>query len=473
MLGRFVMKVIKGLLVILFLLGLCDIGFYLINQKKPLPTVLEKIKAKGTLSVLTKNSPTTYFMDFEGKLKGVEYELVENYAKKIGVKTRYIIKSNFEDLLAGLQNKEGDLIAAGMTQIDSLKERFLYGPVYQVVTPKVVCHRKSKRPSSFDDLTKKVIKVGGESYIKNYLWDLKKKNPNLNLQVTPGSNTEKLLEEVWREKIDCTIAYSNTLDINRRYFPSLVSAMDFGQQHWLSWILPAEAHELQGSLNRWFESFPDKKLEEIFESYYGYYPEFDYINLKTFLDHIQIRYPKYKELFETAGNEYNIHPILLASLAYQESKWNRKAKSPTGVRGIMMLTQTTAKSLGVKNRLKAEESIFGGAKYLAKIISRLDEKIKEPDRTWIALAAYNVGFGHILDAQELAVILGKNPNTWKDLKGVLPLLRFKKYYKTLKHGYARGLEPVRYVQRIRDYVDILEKVLGNPESYDHLNKKNV
>ncbi len=467
------MKKIKGFLIILFLFGVCDIGFYLINQKKPLPTVLEKIKTRGTLLVLTKNAPTTYFVDFEGRLRGVEYELVESYAKKLGVKARYIVKNSFEDLLASLQNGEGDIIAAGLTQIDSLKERFLFGPVYQVVTPKVVCHRKEKRPSNFDDLAEKIIKIGGESYIKNYLWDLKRKNPNLNFQVAPGLNTEKLLEEVWQEKVDCTIAYSNTLDINRRYFPSLVSAMDFGQQHWLSWMLPANAFELQKSLNRWFESVPNKKLEELFERYYGYYPEFDYINLKTFLDHVQIRFPKYKELFETAGDEHKIHPILLASLAYQESKWNRKAKSPTGVRGIMMLTQTTAKSLGVKNRLNPKESIFGGARYLAKMKSRLDEKIKEPDRTWIALAAYNVGLGHILDAQELAVTFGKNPNTWRDLKEILPLLRLKKYYKTLKHGYARGLEPVRYVQRIRDYVDILEKVLGNPQGYDHLNKKDV
>jgi membrane-bound lytic murein transglycosylase F len=467
------MKKIKGLLIILFLVGVCDIGFYLINQKKPLPTVLEKIKKRGTLLVLTKNAPTTYFVDFEGQLKGVEYELVESYAKKIGVKTRYIVKNNFENLLSSLQNGEGDLIAAGLTQIDSLKERFLFGPVYQVVTPKVVCHRKSRRPSSFADLTKRVIKVGGESYIKDYLWDLKKENPNLNFQVVPGSNAEKLLEEVWREKADCTIAYSNTLDINRRYFPSLVSAMDFGQQHWLSWMLPAKAHDLQKSLNQWFESFPNGKLGELFGRYYGYYPEFDYINLKTFLDHVQIRFPKYKKLFDVAGRENKIHPMLLASLAYQESKWNRKAKSPTGVRGLMMLTRTTAKSLGVENRLNPKESIFGGARYLAKMKSRLDEKIKEPDRTWIALAAYNVGFGHILDAQELAVIFGKDPNTWRDLKEILPLLRLKKYYKTLKHGYARGLEPVRYVQRIRDYLDILEKVLGNPENYDHLNKKNV
>ena len=440
------------------------------KNKKKYQTTLEQIKIRGVLKVLTKNAPTTYFINSEDETMGLEYELVENYAKRLGVKTRYVVKNNVESLLASLQKGEGDLIAAGLTQINSLRKRFLFGPVYQVVTPKIVCHRKAKHSKDIEDFTKSVIKVGGESYIKEFLWDLKKENPNLKIQVSPGSNAEELLEEVWKEKIDCTIAYSNTLDINRRYFPSLVTAMDFSQQHWLSWILPANAQGFQTSLNKWFESFPNNKLEEIFERYYGYYPAFDYINLKTFLEHIQIRYPKYKELIEAAGKQFNIPIILLSSMSYQESKWDRKARSPTGVRGLMMLTLNTAKYLGVKNRLNPKESIFGGAKYLAELKSQLDEKIREPDRTWIALAAYNVGKGHILDAQKLAIQLDRNPNTWAGLKQTLPLLKIRKYYKTLKYGYARGSEPVRYVERIRDYSDILEKVLENPKNYEHLNK---
>ena len=465
------MRKLQNILVLIILTSVCVAGVYLTNQKKPLSSVLERIKSRGTLLVLTKNSPTTYYVNFEGQLRGVDYELVEDFAKKIGVKTRYIIKNNFETLLASLKNGEGDLIAGGFTQIDSLKDGFLFGPIYQVVTPKIVCHRNAKRVNDFDDLENRIVKVGGENYSKSFLWNLKKDNPHVNLQVTPGLNTEKLLEQIWREKENCALAYSHTLDINRRYFPSLVPSIDLGQQHSLSWILPKGANDLQNSLNRWFASFPDNRLEEIFNRYYGYYPEFDYLNIKYFLRHIKTRLPKYNKLFEEAGIQYGIHPILLTSMAYQESKWNRRAKSPTGVRGIMMLTLTTARSLGVKSRLNARQSIFGGARYLAKLKNILDSEIKEPDRTWFALGAYNVGFGHILDAQELAVSLGKDPNVWRSLEEVLPLLRQKKYYKKLKHGYARGLEPIRYVQRIRDYADILENVLENPKSYTDLKRK--
>lgn len=127
------------------------------------------------------------------------------------------------------------------------------------------------------------------------------------------------------------------------------------------------------------------------------------------------------------------------------------------MRGIMMLTRKTASEVGVKDRLSARQSIMGGAKYLARLIKRIPEEVTGSDRMWFALAAYNVGLGHLRDARTLAVRLDKNPNVWVDLRDVLPLLSKKKYYRKLKHGYARGTEPVRYVQRIRDYHDILEQ----------------
>lgn len=125
----------------------------------------------------------------------------------------------------------------------------------------------------------------------------------------------------------------------------------------------------------------------------------------------------------------------------------------------MMLTLPTAKSLGVKSRLNPYENIMAGAKHFSNLLKSFNEKVENPDRTWLALAAYNVGRGHLHDAQELARRMGKNPYLWGDLRDVLPLLSNKKYYKTLKYGYARGREPVKYVQRIRNYKDILENKL--------------
>ena len=181
--------------------------------------------------------------------------------------------------------------------------------------------------------------------------------------------------------------------------------------------------------------------------------------VKTFLRHIETRLPYYREEFQQAEKKFGIPWILLAAMAYQESKWNHKAISPTGVRGIMMLTRSTASDLGIHNRLDPSTSISGGARYLSYLQKRIPDEIRMPDRMFVALAAYNVGIGHINDARMLAERLGKNPAQWDDLKSVLPLLAHKEYYEDLPHRYARGWEPVQYVKRIRAYRNILHQVV--------------
>ncbi|WP_225741755.1 transglycosylase SLT domain-containing protein [Halospina sp. K52047b] len=199
------------------------------------------------------------------------------------------------------------------------------------------------------------------------------------------------------------------------------------------------------------------RLEVVKEHYYGYFEVFDYVDTRRLIRRVDERYPKYRSYFETAAEQYDLPYILLSAQGYQESHWRARARSPTGVRGIMMLTLNTAKEVGVDNRLDPKQSIFGGAKYLAKLKNeRFSDKVEEPDRTWLALAAYNVGRGHLHDAQRLAREQDLNPHRWGDVKQVLPLLSKKFIYQNLKYGYARGYEPVRYVQRIREYQHILE-----------------
>jgi len=188
------------------------------------------------------------------------------------------------------------------------------------------------------------------------------------------------------------------------------------------------------------------------------------VDTAQFIRRIKQRYPKYSEYFEKAAAQYGLSSTLLAAQSYQESHWNPLARSPTGVRGMMMLTLPTAETLGIENRLDPEASIIGGAEYFAQLKTQLAGEVNEPDLTWLTLAAYNVGIGHLRDAQTLAIRQGKDPNSWYDLKDILPLLSDKTYYKTLKYGYARGLEPVRYVQQIREYEHILSQQLAMYET---------
>jgi membrane-bound lytic murein transglycosylase F len=190
--------------------------------------------------------------------------------------------------------------------------------------------------------------------------------------------------------------------------------------------------------------------------------------VKTFLGHIESRLPYYREEFQQAEQKTGIPWTLLAAMAYQESKWNHKAVSPTGVRGIMMLTRSTASDLGITNRLDPSKSIAGGARYLSYLQKRVHDDIRMPDRLFVALAAYNVGMGHIDDARLLAERLGKNSGQWDDLKSVLPLLAHKEYYQDLPHRYARGWEPVQFVKRVRAYRNILQQVVKRESKHPHV-----
>jgi membrane-bound lytic murein transglycosylase F len=206
----------------------------------------------------------------------------------------------------------------------------------------------------------------------------------------------------------------------------------------------------------------DGELERLVDRYYGAATRFDYVNVKTFRRSIRSVLPKYEALFRQAGAEYGLDWRLLAAQSYQESYWKPDAVSPTGVEGLMQLTEATAEFMQVANRTDPRESVLGGAGYLRSLHDRIHESVTEPDRTWFALAAYNVGLGHLLDARELARRLDKDPDRWTSVKETLELLSEPEWYATTKHGQARGYEAVAYVNRIRSFYDILIEL--RPES---------
>ena len=179
----------------------------------------------------------------------------------------------------------------------------------------------------------------------------------------------------------------------------------------------------------------------------------DGYSARSFTRHIQSRLSVHWQHFVDASIETEQDPLLLAAIGYQESHWRRRAKSPTGVRGVMMLTLPTAREMGVTNRLDARQSIFGGAKYFKKIRARFDETVPEPDRTWLALAAYNLGYGHLSDVRRLVEARGGNPNDWDTVREALPLKTQRQ--PEFQFGTARGNEAQAYVDNIRNYYNAL------------------
>jgi len=420
---------------------------------------LQQLKQEGELVVLTRNAPTTYYEGRDGPT-GPEYDLVTRFATDHKLNVRFKILDSVDDILKALSAGEGHLAAAGLTRTDGrLDNGYAFGPAYLAVQQQVVCRRDNGRiPNDPSDLVGLKLRVIDNSSYQETLKTLQQDLPALRWQTDSKSDTEQLLEQVWRKKIDCTLADSFIVDINRRYHPELVVAFNIGQADDMAWMLSPKWIGLDNALEDWLDDIEDNGfLDSWHERYFGHVDFFDYVDIRALHRRIKQRLPKYKKTFMRAAKKYKLRWTLLAAQGYQESHWRQNAKSPTGVRGIMMLTLNTANSVNVKNRLDPVQSIYGGARYLRRMIKRIPDTVHEDDRVWFALAAYNVGFGHLNDARILAERLGKNPDRWVDLKDVLPLLSQKKYYKTLKYGYARGTEPVRYVQRIRNYRQILEK----------------
>ena len=421
-------------------------------------STLDKIKQRGYLNVLTLNSATTFYQDIDGP-NGFEYHLASWFAESIGVKPRFVTISNFSELYPELLFGTGDIAAAGLSKGESDFSRSVaYGPRYYEVSNQVL-YRKfhADRPKKIRNLIGGSLKViSGTAHVK-LLHGLLEQYPDLTWIEADDIAAEELIEQVEAGEVDYILADSHEIALQRRYFPELRIAFEIGQPRQLRWAYNySDDDSLAVAIESFFQEIEDDgRLEQLVHRHYSHVEKFNYSDIRTFTQRIETHLPRYETLFKQASEDVGIDWRLLASIGYQESLWNARAKSPTGVRGLMMLTLNTAKQMKVKNRLDPAQSIRGGSKYIASVMKRIPEHIPEPDRTWFALAAYNVGFGHVEDARKITETRGGDPNRWIDLKQNLPLLARKKWYKKTRYGYARGWEPVKYVENIRQYYEYL------------------
>ena len=415
---------------------------------------LEQIQKRGVIKVITRNSPTTYYEDADG-LAGVEYELAEAFAEYLGVKAEYIVNDNLKEIVTAVNHGEADIAAAGLTVTAARKQQLRFAPSYQTITSKLVFKQGKKWPRNIEQLDGELRVVAHSSYSQALL-ELKQTHQNLHWSETTEHTAEELLMMVLDETIDYTIVDSTELSLNRRFHPELAVAFTVGEPQNLAWAFaPTDDYSLFSKTIEFFgEQRSQGHIARLDEKYYGHVEKFDYVGARQFHQATDSKLGQYKDWFvESAGEDLDWR--LLAAVSYQESHWNPKARSPTGVRGMMMLTLRTAKQLGISNRLDPKQSIKGGASYLRRVLNKVPERIQEPDRTWFALAGYNVGWGHVEDARIITQKQGGNPDKWADVKTRLPLLQKSKWYKNTKHGYARGSEPVKYVDNIRRYYDVL------------------
>lgn len=421
---------------------------------------LEVIKSRGELVLITRNNFACYFEAAHGPA-GFEYELAKAFADHLGVQLRMKIIEDEAEMIQTLLQDKADLIAAGFPFGRPAARLVALGPGYLDVQEQVVGRRGGPAVLETKDLLKTPIWVTGTSATLEGLKKVKDQYKGLNWQTLSEYSSEEMLQLVWNQSVPLTVVESNTFKLNRRYYPELVVHLNLGHQKQLRWAMNPQSRHLQRAVLQWFDlPSTQEAVANLVNHYYGHLDQFDYVDLKRYRRKINNLLPKYRTHFEEAARAYGLDWRLVAAQAYQESHWNPRAKSFTGVRGIMMLTLDTAKTLGLKNRMAEKESIHAGTRYLARLHRLVGDEVLEPDRTLMALASYNLGLGHLQDARELARRLGKSANTWSGVREVLPLLQQKKYYKTLTHGYARGAEAVQYVDRIRTYHKVLNMAMA-------------
>ncbi|UBX49216.1 membrane-bound lytic murein transglycosylase MltF [Providencia alcalifaciens] len=457
------LKVNYFIIVVIALLATMIIGFN-VRWSNTQSTQIDKIISRGELRISAVNSPLIYINE-QHQLRGFDYELAQGFATYLGVKLKIIIRPTIEQIFKDLDNDDADIAVAGLLYNKDRLDTMKAGPSYLNVTQQLVYRKGKPRPKTFNDVKGKLVVITGSTHAST-LKALSTQYPDLKWEESSDYTPSQLLEMVAEGEIDYTLEDSIAVSLQQRIHPKVAVAFDLRDDHAITWYMSRQHdNSLDAALLDFFNtSNQNDSLARLTEKYFSHVESFDYFDTITFISAINNKLPNYQPLFEKYADTVDtVDWKLLAAIAWQESHWDPLATSPTGVRGIMMLTKPTAATMGIEDRLDPEGSIKGGAAYLAYIMKRLPDSIAEDDRIWFTLAAYNMGYGHMLDVRKLTQKLGGNPDRWLDVKANLPLLTQPKYYSQLTYGYARGHEAYRYVENIRRYHQSLVGYLQSQE----------
>ncbi len=419
-------------------------------------TTVEQIRQTGKLRLITANAINTYYY-YEKSPTGFEYDLAMEFAKYLNVDLD-IVTPGWNNMFAYLDQGKGDFIASGLAITRERLEHAEFSIPYMTIQQRIIHHNLVFGPKSIDDMVFRTFHIRRGTSYHSRLSEIKDSGVDLEYILHDNIPTEELIAMVSSREIKFTIADSNIALLNKRYFPDIQIGIPVQERESLAWAVRKGDFEMLKEINRFFLYANEKGiLKRITDKYYENTKNFDVYELKKFHQRIKTRFPKYKELIVQESQKYGFDWRLVAAVVYQESHFNPNARSFTNVRGIMQVTQSTAQEMGISNRLNPNQSIKAGIKYLDRMYQRFSHIEDEYQRMLFALASYNTGYGHVQDALIIAKEKGYDTQTWQALKSTLPLLSKASYYKKTKHGYARGWEPVQYVEKILTYFDSLKQ----------------
>ena len=442
------LRIVAGLCLLLWAIDMVFPWQHIMHSEE---NPYQAIQDRGKLVVGTINHPISYFINGEGE-SGLEYELSKAFASYLNVELEMRPMESTDTLFDALDEHKIDIAAANLFYQTDKAEHFQLGPSYYSASWQLAYRKGENRPRSLAQINDTLV-IPESSELVQILKDAQLKHPKLRWRVDKKLTQEELLLQVAEGKIAYTLANSLDISATQQIKPQIAVAFDLTDEMSVHWYLSNNSsNESQPALLDFMNTAIDSGLiANIEEKYFNHFRQFDYVDTKSYLNSIEAILPKFEPLF--TKHKGNLDWRLLAAIAYQESHWNPDATSPTGVRGMMMLTKDTAERMKITDRTDPEQSIKAGSEYLHWLIEQIPDSINNDDRIWFALAAYNMGLGHLLDARRLTKSLGGNADNWLDVKKNLPLLAEKRYYTNLKYGYARGYEAVQYVENIRRYMN--------------------
>jgi membrane-bound lytic murein transglycosylase F len=417
---------------------------------------LQKIKQTGVITVATRNSAHCYYL-YRDQPMGFEYELAKAFAEYLGVRLQIKIVDKWSDMVAALSDGSAAFIAASMPITSKRQTQVAFSDGYMEVAQNIITHRKNTGIKEAADLSGKTIDVRKGTVYQQRLVELKKQGINLAIRLHDDLPVEELIQKVADGQIDFTIANSNIISINRRNFPGVVSTGSINEGMQLAWAVYPKSKKLLEQINAFLRMINKSgKFDEIYNKYYGDIDDFDYVDLEAFHRRVKNKLSRYSPFIKAAAKKHGFDWRLIAAQIYQESHLNPWAKSQAGARGLMQILPSTAKDLGIGDLFDPVQNINAGVQHLKDLYDHFDQAHGE-DRLLIALAAYNIGQGHINDARDLAKKKGLDPDKWVSLSKTLPLLQYRKYFMNTQYGFCRGTEPIRYIKQILIYYDVLKR----------------
>ncbi|MCX7174370.1 MAG: membrane-bound lytic murein transglycosylase MltF, partial [Proteobacteria bacterium] len=390
------------------------------------------------------------------KASGFDHDLAELFAQELGLKPRFVVARDPAELQALVLAGKAHLATSIAIRDNAPGLRFTSALRHS--RQLLVEHTDDPPIEDNEGLSGLNIDALAGSPQAELLRKMNGTAPTFTVNIRNNSNEFDLFEQVNSRRNEMAASDEDHFRVAQNFFPDIKVAYYLHDSVHSAWAFPDGSAQFDRAKAFIERIRQDGTLARIIDRYFGHLDRVSDDDIADFLYRMQTVLPHYRADFIAAQKETGIDWRLLAALAYQESHWDSRATSPTGVRGMMMLTGETADRLRVTNRLDARQSIRAGGKYVADLINQLPPEIVQPDRTWLALAAYNLGMGHMNGARAIAMGLKRDPGSWYEMKRVLPLLAREKYYRRLKSGRGRGGEAVIMVENIRTYFDILTRL---------------